>query len=136
MGGQSNNQDLPALSLANGATPFSGAAPAGTYVTPDLQNLSHRGIKLYINISAVSGTGPTLTVTIQGKDPVSGQYFTVLVSVALATTGETVLTVYPGLAATANVGANDVLPATWRVQALVAGTTPTVTATIAASLLY
>ena len=140
VGGPANNQDLQ-LNPLNGATPFSTVPPspaaAGTYVTQDLQNLSHKGCKLAINIAAVGGTGPQLVVTIQGKDPVSGQYYTILASVALTVAGETVLTVYPGVAVTANVSASDYLSPTWRVQAVVSGTTsPTITGTIAASLLY
>lgn len=100
----------------------------------DQINPSRRGLKLVIDITAITGTTPSLTVTIQGKDPVSGKYFNILASAALTATGTTVLTVYPGLTAAANVTANDVLPRNWRVISAIAGTTPAVTATIAASL--
>lgn len=101
----------------------------------DQLNLNARGLKLVIDITTITGTTPTLTVTIQGKDPVSGKYFTILASAALNATGTTVLTVYPGLTASANVTANDVLPRDWRVITAIAGTTPAVTATIGASLI-
>lgn len=100
----------------------------------DQLNLNARGLKLVIDITTITGTTPTLTVTIQGKDPVSGKYFTILASAALNATGTTVLTVYPGLTASANITANDVLPRDWRVITAIAGTTPAVTATIGASL--
>lgn len=100
----------------------------------DKVNLNARGLKLVIDITAITGTTPTLTVTIQGKDPVSGKYFTILASAALNAAATTVLTVYPGLTAAANVTANDVLPRDWRVIYAIGGTTPAVTATIAASL--
>lgn len=117
--------------------------PAAAYITQtaasagvngaDLQNYEARGVKVVINISAITGTGPTYTVTIQGKDVASGQYYTLLASAALNATGTTVLTVFPGAPASANVSANDALPANWRIITAVAGTTPAVTATISFS---
>lgn len=106
---------------------------AGTVNGADQTNVNGRGLHLTIDITAQGGT-PTTTVTIQGKDPVSGKYYTILVSTALAAVATTILRVYPGLTASANLTANDVLPRTWRVIATVAGTTPSVTATIAASV--
>lgn len=101
----------------------------------DLLNYGGRGLHLTIDITVLGGTTPTLTVTIQGKDPVSGKYYTILASAALAAVATTVLRVYPGLVAAANLVANDVLPREWRVIYAIAGTTPTVTATIAASII-
>lgn len=100
----------------------------------DQNNISGKGLKLVIDITAITGTGPTLTVTLQGKDVASGKYYTILASAALAATGTTVLTVHPGLTAAANVVANDILPKTWRVISAIGGTTPAVTATIGASI--
>jgi hypothetical protein len=110
----------------------SGAQAPATYVSSDQRNWLRRGIKLVIDITANGGTG-TLTVTIQGKDPGSGKYYTILASTALAAVATTTLTVYPGIAASANVAASDVLPSTWRVQAVVG--TNNVTATIGATVL-
>ncbi len=132
--GLSTVQDFGAP-LSLGSTWDAGAAPAGTYVSADQKNLTHRGLALYVNISALTGTGPTVTVTIQGRDPVSGQYFTLLASAALGAVGFTRMLVYPGVPATANLADNDALPGTWRVQVVVAGTTPAATATISACLL-
>ena len=100
----------------------------------DLTNLVYRGVKIVVDITTIAGTAPTLIVTIQGKDVVSGKYYTLLASAALAVTGTTVMTVYPGLIAAANLTANDVLPKTWRVITTIGGTTPAVTATVGASL--
>ena len=72
-------------------------------------------------------------MTLQGKDPVSGQYYTILASAALASTGLTVLKVYPGLTAAANTVVNDVMPTIYRVSSVVA--TGPVTATISAVIL-
>ena len=110
-------------------------AGAGTTNGFDQVNYWSRGIKLVIDITAITGTSPTLTVTIQGRDPVSGKYFTVLASATLTATGTTVLTVFPGAPVSANASANDCLPRDWRVVAVVGGTGPAVSATIAAILL-
>lgn len=110
------------------------AASAGGN-SSDVTNPTSKGVKLVIDITAITGTGPSLTVTLQGKDPTSGKYYTVLASAALSAVATTVLTVYPGLTAAANVTASDVVPRTFRVLYAIAGTTPSVTATIAASLI-
>lgn len=109
------------------------AAGLGTVNGSDLVNFNARGIKLTIDITALAGTGPTLTVTVQGKDAVSGKYYTILASAALAAVATTVLTVYPGVAVTANVSASDILPRDWRVSYTVGGTGPSVTATVGAA---
>lgn len=104
--------------------------------SPDLLNSYGKGIKLAINLTASAGTSPTLTVTIQGKDPTSSGYYTILASAALSAFALTTLTVYPGITATANVSASDVLPATWRVAYTIGGSGgPTITATISAQLI-
>lgn len=110
------------------------AAGVGTTNGTDQANVNHRGLQVVVDITAISGTGPSLTVTIQGKDAASGKYYTLLASAALNATGTTVLTVYPGAPTTANVSTSQPLPATWRVIAVVAGTGPSVTATVGASV--
>lgn len=108
------------------------AASAGVN-GPDMDGSNHKGLLLYIDITAITGTTPTLTVTIQGKSPVSGKYVTILASAALNSTGTTVLKVYPGLTAAANTVANDMIPPTFRVITAIGGTTPAVTAKITAA---
>ena len=91
------------------------------------------GLLLFINITAISGTTPTLTVTIKGLiDSSATATYTILASSALNATGLTVLRVYPGLTASANAAANDVMPAYFRVDTAIGGTGPSVTATISA----
>lgn len=75
-----------------------------------------RGVRVVINVTAVSAT-PSVTFTIQGKCLASGTYYTLLASAAITGTGQTVLVVYPGLTASANAVANNVLPSVWRVIA-------------------
>lgn len=85
------------------------------------------GALVFINITAI--TAGSLTVTLQGLARASGVYYTIIASAALTTTGLTVLRVYPGLTAAANLTVSDVLPVAWRVISAIA--TGPVTATVA-----
>lgn len=105
----------------------------------DLSNTDWRGVNVVVNVTAITGTTPTLTVTIQGKDPVSGQYYNLATNAsAINATGTFVFSVYPGgptsttspLFSTASP-----LPRTWRISYAIGGTTPAVTATMSASLI-
>lgn len=101
-----------------------------------LTNPLHKGVKVVVVITGTpGGTTPTLVVTIRGRDPLSGASYTILASATLNAAGTTVLTVYPGLTASANVSANDVLPATWDVTLTVGGTTPSFAVSVGASML-
>lgn len=86
-----------------------------------------RGMHVVIDITSISGGN--LTFTVEGKDPASGKYYTLLASTALAGTGTTVLRIFPGATAAANVTANDLVPGTIRVRWTI-GTTPTAAFTI------
>lgn len=92
-----------------------------------------KGVLVIYNITAGTGTSPTLTVTISGLTP-DGQNvaYTILASTALAAGSPVAgqLTVYPGAAVTANVSASTGVPSNIQIGATVAGTTPTVTGTI------
>lgn len=59
------------------------------------------------------GTG-SVTFTIQGKDEVSGKYYTLLAGVAVVTNVTNVYSVGTGLPVSSNVSANAILPRTWR----------------------
>lgn len=91
------------------------------------------GLLVFINITAITGTTPTLTVTLRGSiDGGATNTYTILASAALNATGLTVLRVYPGLTAAANLTANDVAPGWCQITTAIGGTTPAVTATISA----
>ena len=75
-----------------------------------------RGAVVVINTSA-AGTSPSTTFTLQGYDPLSNTYWTLLASAAVTAVGTTVLKVYPGLTASANAVASDVLPSSFAVDA-------------------
>lgn len=124
---------LPALNADTGALVSLSAAGAGTTVSADQTNKYARSLKCVTDVTVAGGT-PTLVVTIQGKDSGSGKYYTLLASAALATVSTNLLAVGPGLTAGANLIANDVLPYTWRLSAVVGGVSPAVTATIGCSM--
>lgn len=92
-----------------------------------------KGASVFIDITAVSGS-PSITVTIQGRDPASGKFLNILESSALSGVGTTVLTVYPGIAETANESANTVLPRKWRVS-VSAGNADLITYSVGAVLI-
>lgn len=104
---------------------------AGTVATGNLDTTQSKGCLVLINVTAVTGS---LTVTLQGVDPVSGATYNILASPAISSTGLTVLRVYPGLTASANAVANDVLPVVCKVSSTVA--TGPASATIGIELVY
>lgn len=84
-----------------------------TQTTQDFTNEYGAGAEVYLNVSN-AGTG-SITLTIQGKDPTSGVYYTVLSGAAVTTNSFNKYQVFPGAATTANVSVNDLMPFKWRV---------------------
>jgi hypothetical protein len=109
----------------------SAARTAASVNSADITNSSWKGAHVIITTSAF--TSGTYTPTIQGKDPVTGNYYTILTGAAITGTGTVVLRVYPGITATANVSASDFLPRVWRVN-LVGASTPSMTFSVGAFL--
>jgi hypothetical protein len=98
-------------------------------------NHNHRGAHIGVNVTALTGLLPVLTVIIEGQDEASGQWYPLLTSVDIIAAGFTRLTVYPGVTPVLNQAVSNVLPATWRIRYTVAGTGASVTATFGACLL-
>lgn len=85
---------------------------------PDQTNANSRGVLLYLDVTAASGTGG-LTVQVQGKDPSSGKYKTLNANpTAVTAIGTTAYMLYPGASTTGQVqqATSQVLPRTWRVN--------------------
>jgi hypothetical protein len=112
---------------------FSSAARTATENSADLSNPYARGAVLVIDVTAVTAT-PSVVFTVKGKSALGSDYYTILVSAAITGTGQTVLRIYPGLTASANATASDVLPATWRVEA-VHGDADSITYSVSANLI-
>lgn len=111
---------------------FGSAARTATANSDDIDNYAARGARCVLDITAASGTTPTLDVKLQSKDPISGKYVD-LPGAAFAqktATGTDDLTVYPGVAETANETVSDVLAGVWRAVATIGGTTPSFTFTL------
>lgn len=94
---------------------LSSAARTATEASADQDNQHWRGVIIVVDVTAAADT-PSVVVTIQGKSSLGTDYYTVLASAAITGTGQTVLRVYPGLVAAANLTVNDVLPRIWRVS--------------------
>jgi hypothetical protein len=96
------------------------AARTATPTISDQSDPNAEGVHIIINVTALTAT-PQVTPKIQGKDPVSGSYYDILVGSTITdvTVGTPpaiiVLKVGPGLTPVANGAAADYLPDTWRV---------------------
>ena len=100
-----NNTDLTLLASA---------ARTATLQSSDQTNYNGCGVHVVLDVTN-AGTG-SITLTIQAKDALSGKYYTLLAGAAVTTNSTNVYKVYPGLAASANVSANDLLTRTWRID--------------------
>ena len=80
----------------------------------DLSNYRDRGLYVIVDITTI-GTG-SITVTIEGKDPASAKYWTILASAAMVANATNVLSVNPGATPAANQAVSVVLPRTYRVR--------------------
>jgi hypothetical protein len=128
-------QNQPRLGLnVDGVSLLTLAAANANTNGADQTNSFASGISVVVDITAITGVGATLVVTLEGKDPVSGKYYTILASAGLTAVGTTVLKVFPNATAAANLAVNAPLPKTYRVRATITGTTPAITATVGASL--
>jgi hypothetical protein len=95
---------------------FPSAVRSATLIGDDnAKNPGNVGCKVHLRVSAVPGVD-TVQVVIEGKDSLSGLYYTILQGAVQVAAGLFVYTVYPGVAAVANVSASDVLPDTYRVR--------------------
>lgn len=114
-------------------TLLASAARTATVDSGEQNNVGHRGVHIIIDVTAIAAT-PSVVFDIQGKDPASGKWYTILASAAITGVGTTVLALYPGIGETANVKESDVLPAMWRVNA-VHGDADSITYSVGANLL-
>lgn len=75
-----------------------------------------RGIIVIVDTTAAA-TG-SVTVSIEGQDPASLKWYTILASAAIVATGTVVLAAYPGANPVANSRADIQLPRKFRVKAV------------------
>lgn len=108
-------------------------AETATWTSGDFDAGDNRGVHLVLDVTAASGTTPTLDVKIQRKDPTSGKYVD-LPGGAFAQktgTGTDDLTIYPGIAETNNRSVSDVIGGIYRAVCTLGGTTPSFTFSLA-----
>ena len=111
----------------------SSAALGATAASTPVASHGARGIIIYMEITAVSGTSPTLDSKVQAYDAL-GDVWHDITGAAFAQksgTGSDYLTIYPGIGETTNEAVSDVIPALIRVHNTIGGSsTPTVTFTL------
>lgn len=96
-------------------TALASAARTTSTQSADLTNYNGRGVRVWLDVTAITAT-PSITLAIEGKDPASGKYKTMLTGAAVTTVSTNEYVVYPGVTETANVDASTPLPRTWRVN--------------------
>jgi hypothetical protein len=118
-------------------TYFTSSAREETASSDIAMNHRGKGVSLHLDITAASGSSPTLDIKLQGYDELGADYFDIPGAVfAQATgTGTDELVLYPGVAETANVSVSDVLPRVSRAVATIGGSSPSFTFTLGGSLI-
>lgn len=116
---------------------FSSASRTASANSGDQNSGGAKGVHLVLDVTAVTGTTPTLDVKVQRKDATSGQYVDLPGGAFAQKTGVSVddLVIYPGVAETANRSVSDVLSEEWRAVETIGGTTPDFTFSLAGSYL-
>jgi hypothetical protein len=90
-------------------TAYASAARTATPTAYEFSMEGRRALHCVIDVTAVTDT-PSVTPTIAALDPLSGKYYTLLAGAAITATGTTVLKIGPGIAASANAAAADIIP--------------------------
>jgi hypothetical protein len=87
-------------------------ASTTTQTGPDLTFPGAMGVKVVFDTTSAGTSSNTLFI--EGKDKVSGKFYTLLQGAAVTTISTNLYTVFPKAPVTANVSASDALPETWR----------------------
>ena len=95
---------------------YGSAARTASPTASTLLNKFNRGVQVIIDVTAVAAT-PSVVFAVEGKDGVSGEWYALLTSAAITSTGTTVLRVEPGATEAANTVAAAGVPRVWRVTA-------------------
>jgi len=122
------------LTVAGVSVEASSAKTASGNSAAAITNASGNGAVFLINVSAVSGTTPTMTVKLQVQDTVSASWADIpgAVTASLTAAGLVMLTVCPGITEAANSKVSFPLPRTYRLAWTIGGTTPSFTFSVSA----
>lgn len=95
------------------------------------------GAIFHLDITAVSGTTPSMTVKIQGQNPVSGSWYDIPGAAFAAKTAAATdtLVVHPSVTTAVGQASAQVIPRVFRAVATITGTTPSFTFSLAAQSL-
>lgn len=107
------------------------AARTATNTSPSFSAASYTATTFIIEVTALALT-PSITITVEGLDPVSGAFYPILVSAAITTVSTNTIRVGKDFAAVTNVAANEHLPATYRLV-ITHGDTDSITYSIGAN---
>lgn len=102
--------------LPSSDTVLASAARTATATSETMGN--NGGCNLIVTLVATAlANSPSITLGVQGYDPASGSWYTIVTSAAVTTASPTTKQVFVGsaLAASTNVAANVPLPDKWRV---------------------
>jgi hypothetical protein len=100
---------------------FPAAARSATFIGGDnARSGLNKGCKVAMVVTAVPGVD-TVQLVIEGRDPASATYYTMLQAAARVAAGTDILTMYPGETNTANVSVNDQIPDVYRVRVVHSG---------------
>ena len=102
------------MATADIITAFASVARVATPSVVDVDMGRAHGMVVIIDVTAASDT-PSVVFNVDGFDPLSGKTWTLLDSAAITGTGTTILKVAPGLTASANAVATDMIPAVVRI---------------------
>lgn len=95
---------------------FASGSYTATQSSAVQNNLDGKGVEVTLNVSSLNAGTPSVTLKIEAIDPVSGNVAaTLLTGAAVSTVTAKRYTVYPGVAAAANVSASDVIGWQYRV---------------------
>lgn len=114
-------------------TVYTSAARTATPTAVTVRTGRYRGVKLFINVTAITAT-PSVVPTVDMVDSLSGAVKNLLTGAAITGTGQTVLTIYPGVTVAANVSAADVLPESIKIT-MIHGDADSITYTVAVHLI-
>lgn len=92
------------------------------FTSVDIPTAGARSLVVILNPTAIGSA--SITLSIKGKDPASGTYYLILAGAAVASNVARIYRVSERITASANVAANDILPAIIQISVAVADANP------------
>lgn len=115
---------MSALPWSGHTTILASAVRTVLQTSADIPVAYAREIDVILDVTVDAASAASLTLTINGKDSVSGKYYAILSGAAVSTVSTNVYKVGIGLPATANVSANCGVPDIIQIAIAVGGASP------------